>query len=238
MNNQIFIIGSGNVAFHLVRAYSEAGIKAIGINPHTLEGIPASPGTGIIAVRDDAISEVASRLAHKGFSCIAHTSGSVGIEALEGAAARTGVFYPLQTFSKDRELTYSEIPFFIEGNSPETEEGLRMLARIISKDVRHADSSMRRRMHVAAVFACNFSNHLVAIADSILREDNADYRVLLPLMRETIAKLEHLSPERAQTGPAARGDIRIIESHEKMLSSRPEIKELYHTISESILRKS
>lgn len=238
MNNQIFIIGSGNVAFHLAKAYADAGIDTFSINPHTLEGIPDSPGIGIIAVKDDAISEVASKLAGKGFSCLAHTSGSVGIDVLSGAAPGTGVFYPLQTFSKDRELNYSEIPFFIEGSSPEVEEKLQNLARLISKDVRHADSSMRRRMHVAAVFACNFSNHLVGIADTILRQGGAGYRILLPLMRETVAKLERLNPRQAQTGPAARGDRNIMDSHEKMLSSNPDLKELYHIISESILRQS
>lgn len=238
MNDQIFIIGSGNVALHLEKAYIEAGIKAVRINPHTLEGLPESPGVGIIAVKDDAISEVASRLADMGFTCLAHTSGSVGIDVLSGSAQGTGVFYPLQTFSKERELNYSEIPFFIEGSSPEVEEKLQNLARLISTDVRHADSSMRKRLHVAAVFACNFSNHLVHIADTILREGGADYKILLPLLRETVAKLERLSPKQAQTGPAARGDRQIMESHEKMLSSNPDLCELYHLISESILRES
>lgn len=238
MNRKIYIIGSGNVATHLLRAYSEAGIDATPVNPHTLDGISDTPGIGIIAVKDDAITEVASRLASKGFSCLAHTSGSVGLEALAGTASATGVFYPLQTFSKERELTYSDIPFFIEGSSPEVEEELTKLACIISKDVRHADSQMRRKMHVAAVFACNFSNHLIAIADRLLQEDGADYRVLLPLLHETVAKLDRLSPSEAQTGPAARHDRKTMDAHENMLSSTPELRDLYHTISESIIRQS
>ena len=157
------------------------------------------------------------------------------MEALKGYAENYGVFYPLQTFSKDKELDYKEIPFFIEGSSKSAVDILTSLASLISKNVYEADSDKRKRLHIAAVFACNFANHLVGIADDILKENGMDYTVLLPLLKETIGKLYLLPPSMAQTGPAVRNDTTVMKAHEEMLVDNPEYLGIYRALSQSII---
>ena len=231
---RIAIIGRGNVAFHLQKAF---GDDARMVNPHTLEGMPENPDVILIAVKDDAIADVALRC--KGVApLMAHTSGSVGMSVLEGCAPHTGVFYPLQTFSKDVTLDYSEIPFFIEGSDREADDRLTALALRISPNLYKADSEVRGRLHIAAVFACNFSNHLSALADDLLHESGMDYRVLLPLLKETVRKLDTLPPRKAQTGPASRGDRKVMATHIDRLSCHPDMQEIYRLLSSSIMAKA
>lgn len=237
----ISIIGNGNVATHLYRAFNRIAptlsslpeVKII--NSRTLEGLPEMSDLLLISVKDDAIKDVAERLKGKG-KLMAHTSGSVGMEILNGCCDKTGVFYPLQTFSKEKELDYEEIPFFIEGEDEETAGELADYARLISRNVTFADSQQRKQLHISAVFACNFSNHLVALADKLLQENGMDYKLLLPLLKETVKKLETLTPQGAQTGPAVRGDLKILKSHEEMLKDNKEMLEIYRLLSESIRR--
>lgn len=229
----VCIIGSGNVASHLAKALEgKAAVRLI--NPHTLEGIPEPCDIAIIAVKDDAIKEVAHKMKGKS-KTLAHTSGSVPVSVLEGCAEHTGVFYPMQTFTKDVALDYAEMPFFIEGDTEESESLLSGLARLISPSVRKADSEDRRKLHLAAVFACNFTNCLVGVADSLLKENGMDYKVMLPLLRQTIRKLESVPPVEAQTGPAARRDRSVIESQCAMLESHGLMKRIYNDITEQII---
>lgn len=235
----ISIIGTGNVATHLFKALSQYAILPPDssiriINSRTLNDLPDHSDLILISVKDDAIGSVAQRVTGKA-DMIAHTSGSVSIDILRDCAKHYGVFYPLQTFSKNSELNYLEIPFFIEGNDAETVSNLKTIAQSISSKVFEADSSKRKRLHIAAVFACNFSNHLVAIADDLLQEDGMDYKVLLPLLKETVRKLDTLPPKDAQTGPAVRNDQKVISSHEDMLADHPDRLAIYRLLSSSIL---
>lgn len=229
----IAIIGRGNVATHLqkaLRPYADVSM----INPHTLEGLPEHPDITVISVSDSAIREVAERLSKHDCGILAHTSGTTPMSVLDGCAGQTGVFYPLQTFSKDVPLDYRHIPFFIEASTQATEKKLMDLARKVSDKVYYASSSRRKGLHIASVFACNFVNHMWSIADNLLYELDLDITVLQPLIEETIRKAMTNSPQSVQTGPAVRGDETTIREHLDMLEDKPEIRELYKKISTSI----
>ena len=226
------IIGTGNVATHLAKALEKEG--AVGVNSRNLEGMPEECDLAIISVKDDAIAEVAQKLMGRA-KIIAHTSGSVPADALKGCSERYGVFYPMQPFTKGVTMDYSEIPFFIEGSDTATEEALTSLALMISPNVRKAGSSARKRLHLSAVFACNFTNCLMGIADELLKESGMDYTVMLPLLKQTVGKLYGTSPAMAQTGPAARGDLKTIEAHLAMLSDKPHLQDIYLALTKRIL---
>lgn len=234
----VAVIGTGNVATHLLRAL-DGKVNLHQVNPHSFEGMPGYADIVIISVKDSVIESVAENVSGK-HGVVAHTSGSVPMSALAGKAGEYGVFYPLQTFSKNIELDYSEIPFFIEGNTPQASEALSNLAGLISNSVREVDSDSRKVLHLASVIACNFSNALVGIADDILREKGMDYTVLLPLLRQTIAKLYRLTPSEAQTGPASRLDMNVVDSHEAMLldMGKSNLAEIYKDISDEIIKKT
>ena len=204
------------------------------VNPHTLYDLPEHSDITLISVSDSAIREVAERLSTRECGILAHTSGSTPMDVLDGMAQETGVFYPLQTFSKDVPLNYGEIPFFIEASSPEAEERLIQLARKVSPNVYHAGSDHRRGLHIASVFACNFVNHMWSIADCLLHDQDLDITVLRPLIQETFRKAMSNPPHTVQTGPAARGDMNTINRHLEMLADKPEISKLYEEISASI----
>ena len=229
----IAIVGSGNVATNLYKALSPHKEVTL-VNPHTLANLPQKAEIIILCVSDNAISEVANNIGHTE-ALIAHTSGSVSIQSLENVSEKIGVLYPLQTFTKEDSLNYKEIPVFIEGNSDDTVKDLKKLASVFSEDIREADSETRRQLHLASVFACNFVNALAGISKNILKESNIDFSVLLPLMKQTINKLQYLSPEKAQTGPAVRGDKNVMETHVKMLEDQPELKNIYTILSDYII---
>jgi predicted short-subunit dehydrogenase-like oxidoreductase (DUF2520 family) len=162
---------------------------------------------------------------------LAYTSGSVRLDQLpEG---NIGVFYPLQSFSKNRTIALSEVPFFIEARNADLGDLLFQLAKILSPHVDFADSEQRRHMHLAAVWINNFTNHMVFQAQEYAEAHAIQPEVFLPLLKETIAKLETLSARDAQTGPARRGDLHVLAQHEAALSGAA--KEMYQLISRSIL---
>lgn len=225
------IVGSGKVARHLLRAFSGKVETAI-VNPHSFEGLVVHADVTLICVSDNAIREVGSRLPSSA-GIIAHTSGSIPLDALAGHD-RYGVFYPLQTFSENSDPDYSIIPFFIEGSEEEVEKRLATLASLISKNVMSADSDKRKSLHLASVFACNFANHLWALADSILKKNGMDFNVLRPLLEETLLKTKTISPHDAQTGPAVRNDTEVIGKHLAMLENEPGVREIYRILTDSI----
>ena len=145
------------------------------------------------------------------------------------------MFYPLQTFNKEVDINISEIPFCIEGNSLEFEKQLIKIAKALSNNVVKMNSQQRKQLHIAAVFACNFSNHMYSIADDLLAKKNIDFKILLPLIRKTNANLENYRPKEVQTGPAKRKDTAIIQEHIATIKEN-EIKELYHRISDNIIK--
>ena len=229
---QVAIVGSGNVATHLLKALAPHA-EVTAVNPRTLAGWCPGFDVALIAVSDSAIAEVASSLPAYG-GILTHTSGSVPMSVLSPYSQHPAVLYPLQTFSRDRSLDYSRIPFFIEAAHPTDADTLTQLASQISHTVIPADSETRRRLHVASVLTCNFTNHLVHLADTFLKDNGLDSSVLLPLLHETVAKLDDLTPLRAQTGPAIRGDSATIESHLALLDPYPTTQTIYRILSDSI----
>ena len=228
----VTIIGRGNVASHLYQALKDKTEVTV-VNPRTLEELPAESDFIIISVSDNAIREIVEKLPPTD-AIVAHTAGSVPMECLKGASDNFGVFYPLQTFTKGITLDYSKIPVFIEGSSPEVVSSLKRLAVLFSENVREADSEKRKNLHLASVFACNFTNAMASISRSLLEDAGVDFSALVPLMQQTVNKLQDVSPEKAQTGPAVRGDTNVMESHLKMLENRRDLQQIYSILSQYI----
>ena len=247
----VAIIGAGNVATHLAKALAATADVGQIVSRHddTARQLAERIGNGcghtgdigeltadadfyIIAAHDDAIHEIAAATPdHPGIW--AHTSGSVSAEVFSGFKSRYGVFYPLQTFSRELDVDVRRVPFFIEGNTQESAGALRALARSIADNVMDADSERRRLLHVAAVFACNFANLMWMEADTLLRRDGLDIRFLMPLIETTLNKLHTLPPREAMTGPGRRGDTDVIHRHEAMLHGRQ--REIYRLLSDTIM---
>lgn len=188
----------------------------------------------IISVKDDAIASVIGATPNNGALWL-HTSGSTPIEVFKGKRERYGVFYPMQSFSKSRIVDMSEVHIFIEGNSDKATREINDFASCLSENVHKATSQERQQLHVAAVFACNFANHMFTLASEVLHEAGLPFDAMLPLIKSTIAKLDHMTPQASQTGPAARGDTKIIEKHLSSLNG--DKREIYRILSESILRR-
>ena len=185
----------------------------------------------IISVSDSSITEVSSLIKNKNV-LVTHTSGSVSREALNGNY-RKSVFYPLQTFSKSKNLDYSKIPFFIDAENENDEEIFKNLASKISKNVMLANDEKRKYIHLTAVFACNFVNHLFARAKEISDSQGIPFDYFLPLIDETTQKIHELEPKLAQTGPAIRNDEKVLKLHESLLTDEEKLK-IYKTLNESI----
>jgi len=183
----------------------------------------------IIAILDDAITDFAKKLPQKK-ALVVHTSGAVAMNVLP--FKRRGVFYPLQTISKNKKLSFKKVPFCIEANSKKDLKILKKLAKTISKKVYKIDSEQRKNLHVAAVFVNNFVNHLYAIAEAICIEKDIPFSILKPLILETANKIRKISPVNAQTGPAIRNDQKTIEEHLKLL--QPKQQEIYKLLTNSI----
>lgn len=248
----ICIIGAGNVATHLAQALNrEADIVQIyshtmgnasqlakrigrcGIETDKLSDIKAGADFYIVSVKDDTIGDVARNTPDSGIW--AHTSGSIPMDVFDGLKSRRGVFYPLQTFSKDVILDMSSVPMFIEGGDDETAARLTTLAHKITNIVIPANSSRRKALHVAAVFACNFVNYMWSVSDDLLRKEGLGIEYLTPLLQETLRKIEHTRPSEAQTGPARRGDRHIIEDHLNQLEDEGH-RAIYRLLSYEIMK--
>lgn len=244
----ITIFGTGNVARHLFDAFLDYPnkirvVQVVGrsttalsyFKTHTSiatkQDVLLQSDICIIAVNDDAIASVSQRIESK--NCIiVHTSGSQSINLLN-THRRSGVFYPLQSFSKDLELDFKTIPICIEATNKKDTQLLLQLGEIISTQVVLMQSEQRKSMHLAAVFVNNFTNHLCTIAHEVCKEQELPFELLQPLLKETVNKLDHLSPFLAQTGPAKRGDLSTMEAHLKLLTKTAH-KTLYRHISNSI----
>ena len=243
---KIVIIGSGNVAYHLAKAFTQNNIEVsqifgrneVELNKISEElNIPYSTkdlddaDLYLISVSDSAVEQV-SDLIKTEKALVAHTSGSLPLEILKGNY-RKASFYPLQTFSKTKNLEYSKIPFFIEAENQIDEKSLFELASLISDQVETSDYEKRKYIHLTAVFACNFVNHLFARAKEISDSQDLDFNYFIPLIDETVEKIHHLEPKSAQTGPAARGDERVLKLHEVLITNE-EHRKIYNTMNESI----
>ena len=165
-----------------------------------------------------------------------HTAGSLPMSLWKGAVSRYGVLYPMQTFSKQRAVNFEEVSFFVEASDAEELKTLKEIAGLLSPRVYEANSEQRKYLHLSAVFACNFANHMYALSAYLLKRQNLPFEAMLPLIDETSRKVHELLPQDAQTGPAIRGDHNVMSSHLELLSDEPGIRELYEKISESIYR--
>lgn len=191
----------------------------------------------LIAVKDQAVEEVASRLLLRDGVCVAHTSGSVPIEAISKFHQNAAVFYPLQTFSKGKNIDWKKVPICIEANHQNAKEKLLALAHLISDNVFEINSTQRSEIHLAAVMVCNFSNLLYILADELLAEKQLPFHILKPLIEETVEKALKMPPIQAQTGPAKRGDKAVIEKHLAMLEDKKDVQQIYKILSEAIMKR-
>lgn len=237
---KVEIIGHGNVATHLYKALNDKADVSI-INSRTLEGMAHDADIFIIAVPDHAIKDVAERIKailnqQPPHGLIVHTSGTTPMNVLSPYSGSIGVFYPLQTFSRDTPLNYSEIPLFIESDDPESVEILRRLAGMFTTHIYEADSERRRHLHLASVMACNFVNHLWALSDQYLNNHDMEFSMLVPLIKETMRKAMVAGPTDVQTGPAVRRDETTMSAHLEMLHDNPDIQQMYRLLSESIIK--
>lgn len=240
----INIIGFGNVASHLIshiNTLEDYTIQAIySRSKNTTQNLPIvndinelrSADITLISVTDDAIAELSARLPYQN-SLIAHTSGTVSIDEI--THERRGVFYPLQTFSKQKEVDFSEIPLCLEATNSKDYALLENLALKLTKKVYSISSLQRKKIHITAVFVCNFVNHLFTIGKDIADENDIPFEIFMPLIQETVNKIKTLDPAQAQTGPAIRNDFLTIEQHLLQISNN-NYKNIYKLLSNSIIQ--
>lgn len=255
-NPKFAMIGSGRVASHLAPALVDAGfLCTIIYSPNISHAQSLAGRIGTIAtddlknvvgsdvdfvllsIKDDALSEVTKVFPEDYPHPLIHTSGSTPMDVLNRVSSY-GVIYPMQTFSKERSIDVSQVPFFYEWSNEHTRILIEeIFIQLNVKTFRYLKSEDRGRLHLAAVFACNFTNYLFSIADHILGEMDLDFNILSPLVTETIEKAFLHHPENVQTGPASRNDTKTMERHLALLDDHPEYKKLYKILSESIIAR-
>jgi predicted short-subunit dehydrogenase-like oxidoreductase (DUF2520 family) len=247
---KIVFIGAGNIATHLSFALQQSGCSILQVYSKTelsasilgkklqvpystsFSDIDVNADVYIFSVKDSVLEDCIKEMpAVKGI-CI-HTAGSVPLSVFNGYTNRAGVLYPLQTFSKNRKISFDEIPIFIETSNIKDEDLLYELSYLISKNVTVLSSDKRKYLHLSAVFACNFVNHIYELVSQVLEEQNLFFDYLLPLIKETAAKIEEMSPHEAQTGPAVRCDNSTIQRHIELLTDENK-KKIYEMLSQSI----
>lgn len=244
---RISIVGTGNVAYHLGKAFYKNNFQIEGVWGRTLANakslaedlqtttfdqlkhIPESTDLVIVCVSDNAIKEVVEKIPSS--FAIAYTSGSISLDNLP-QRNEIGVFYPLQTFTKSRDITFDTIPLLIESKNDQFAESLKKCASRLSKTVRFTSSEERFQIHIAAVMVNNFTNHLYFLAEEHMKSHELPFDILKPLILETAEKVQEISPSNAQTGPAKRHDTNVIDKHLNELDDQT--KEIYQMLSESI----
>ncbi|MDJ1483271.1 DUF2520 domain-containing protein [Cytophagaceae bacterium YF14B1] len=250
---KLSFIGAGNVAWHLAQALEDAGhsirqvysrdirhAKELTRNLYdaqavnTLDFTDSDADIFFITIPDDAVERIADSCILPESAILCHTSGTLPLVTLRPFPDR-GVFYPLQTFSKSRHVDVQKVPFCLEASNDRTEEFIVALAQSISKTVYLVSSDERKILHIGAVFACNFSNHLMAIARDIVEREGLEFSLLKPLIEETFTKaLAVDNPATVQTGPAIRGDEQTISNHVRYLKDQPLQQRIYKLLTESI----
>ena len=244
---KVIILGAGNLATHLYHAFRKSKeVQVVQLYNRSIHKLAVFEkevaitdnllGLGnadvyIIAASDDAVPLIYNTI-HLEKKLVVHTSGSVPMQELS-TKNRKGVFYPLQTFSKGRQVNFKNIPVCVEAEEENDLKLLHQLAGTISDQVFEISSEQRKSLHLAAVFVNNFTNHLYGIGNTICKENQLPFNILRPLISETAKKIEDLSPYEAQTGPAKRNDIMTMERHLNQLNNKMH-KELYILLSESI----
>jgi predicted short-subunit dehydrogenase-like oxidoreductase (DUF2520 family) len=258
--HSVSFIGSGNLAWHLATAldntefavrevYSRKSRNAQALverlyQADVMQSLDFSDSTSsifIIAITDDDIEEVSQQIILPTNAILVHTSGSQPLSVLANSKTQnTGVFYPLQTFSKGQKVDFKEIPIFIESEDSVTEKVLLTMAKSISKRVQKISSEDRKALHVAAVFAANFTNHMLTLSKEIMVKNKLNFDLLKPLIAETLNKGLTIGPEKSQTGPAKRGDLEILDKHVEFLGNADNnqdsgVAEIYKIVSQHII---
>ena len=250
---KVTLIGAGNLATQLGKSLKKAGVIISQVYSRTEDSartlgelLEAEWLTDIKALRDEAdiyifsvkdsvlcelISEVCKS---RGDKLFLHTAGSMPMSCFEGKALRYGVFYPMQTFSKTKDVDFERVPVFIEGNSIETEDVIRSLANKLTQRVIRLSSADRKYLHLAAVWACNFTNYCYTVSSDILGEHGIPFDVMLPLINETTEKIQKISPKEAQTGPAVREDRNVMSKQLELMNGKEDLQELYKMLSKGI----
>lgn len=253
--NDIVLVGAGNLATSLAMALKEHGMAPIAIWSRTEASasalasmvgcrwetsIDALPDADIvmIAVADSALRDVARRVAARyPGALLLHTAGSIPMDALrEAGAARYGVFYPMQTMSRQNIVPFAGVSIFIEACDDDTASIIENIARSLSEKVVYATSEQRKALHVAAVFACNFPNALYNMTYELMQRNGLPFDAMLPLIDEAARKVHRMSPLEAQTGPARRGDINVMNAHKAMLDD--ELAGIYSMMSDYIMKRN
>lgn len=252
MIQSVTIIGAGNIAVHLLKRLKSAGLDQLVAYSRSddFSGVPENikplltndpqifhkrTDLFIIAVKDDSIAEVAGKVKDHG-QIVVHTSGSTSIKALE-RFSNYGVIYPLQTFSKDRALSWDQIPVFIEASDGNTKQEISTFANKLTSSIHYKNSEERRKLHISAVFVSNFVNHMFVQGKELADHQGVDFSLFMPLIHETVNKSFAMDPLKAQTGPALRNDKVTLKKHLEALKKDPDKFQLYELISEAIFRK-
>lgn len=249
---KIVLIGAGNLSTHLGKALHAAGHDMVQVFSRTMQSaetlaslLDAEPLTDMAQVRDDAdvyifsvkdsaLEQLISQLCGGEKKVFLHTAGSMPMSVFRGKALHYGVLYPMQTFSKQREVDFSIIPCFIEANDEFALKQIEGLAGQISHRVYQLSSEDRKYLHLSAVFACNFANHCYAASQELLQQHGVPFDVMLPLIDETAAKVHGMTPKEAQTGPAVRYDENVIGKQIQLLENQPYFQKIYDCMSKSI----
>ena len=249
---KIVLIGAGNLATHLGKALHAAGHDMVQVFSRTMQSaetlaslLDAEPLTDMAQVRDDAdvyifsvkdsaLEQLISQLCGGEKKVFLHTAGSMPMSVFREKALHYGVLYPMQTFSKQREVDFSIIPCFIEANDEFALKQIEDLAGQISHRVYQLSSEDRKYLHLSAVFACNFANHCYAASQELLQQHGIPFDVMLPLIDETAAKVHGMTPKEAQTGPAVRYDENVIGKQIQLLENQPYFQKIYDCMSKSI----
>lgn len=250
---RICLIGAGNLATQLGMVLSEKGHQIVQVWSRTPESaaklasklncpsvteissIVSETDIYIVAINDTAIESVLAQRTW-GNKLVVHTAGSTPMSILSPFCTNFGVFYPFQTFTKEKKVDFDQLPVCIEANTPQNLEILHKLAQSITQNIKLIDSDQRQQIHLSAVFVCNFVNHFYTIGEELLREKGIDFEILKPLILETASKVVYQSPESSQTGPASRNDKIVMAKHLAMLAKHPDLEDLYSVISERIIQ--
>jgi len=250
---RIGIAGSGNLAWHLAQDLEKAGHVIPVIYSRTVENAevlashlydtqvcsePDFSGFDLdllfLAVSDDAIQLLSNQLVVDEQTVVVHCAGSVSVSVLQHLGDNFGVFYPVQTFTTEKGVEFKDVPVCLESSGSRVHDMLYAVGKSLGCRMVVMDSEQRKWLHLAAVFANNFTNHMLYQAKAILDAEGIDFSLLRPLAKETIEKAFLLMPELAQTGPAARSDKRTLQLHQQMLEENPELSDLYRRLSASI----
>lgn len=254
---RIVLVGAGNLATRMGVAAKDAGHDVVQVYSRTeqsaatlgtllgceavthVEQLVTDADLYVVALKDAALCNVLPALCKgRGNRVFVHTAGSMPMDVFQGLALHYGVVYPMQTFSKAREVDFATIPVFVEWGDAVARTVIMEFAASLSRKVTPLASADRKYLHLAAVFACNFVNHCYAVADEILAAHGMSFDTMLPLIDETAAKVHALSPASAQTGPAVRYDENVIGKQRGLLEDFPEALKLYDVLTEGIHLKA